>query len=300
MIESLLKWMAGLRLPLWWGSRLSLSVGELNALDAVGSLEWKKYRSAMALFDAWAPAPGSLWEAYHCPTLFASLDQISAETVGVAPDTWFPEWLRGSLPLPRWLDSQTWLILDASGLISTAVAAGLADLQLCQPVCTFDNWPHPRGLLKSEVLLAGLIRFAPVVARARRSFHKGLPPVWVCDSQRLGKSPGRPREFDNRYFLDDSILPGHEILRQHGLQRIVYAKPRLSDSVTPDIVAYLESMRKLGLEIWHMGLASEDDWTSGPEPLEPVPLPNFNESGFFRSTAGGFGVPIPEPSSSSG
>ncbi|MDP1561615.1 MAG: hypothetical protein Q8M16_09480 [Pirellulaceae bacterium] len=300
MISSLLKLLARLRLPLWFGWRVELAVGEQAALDAAGSLAWREYATTERLFEAWSPAADSLWEAYHCPTLFAALDQIPTGKVGVAPEVWIPEWLRTEVPAPSWLDAQTWLILDGPPLASIAMAAHLCYQQVCQPVCTFDNWPHPSGLLKSEVALAGLIRYAPLMAQARSKWHKGLPPVWICDSGRLGFRPGRPKDFDNRYYLDDSILPGIELLRQHQLQRVVYASVNVSDPPTADIAGYLHSLQKQGLPVLRIGLASREAWDSGPVPAGELPAPVFSTQGFFRSTAGGFGTSIPEPSSSSG
>lgn len=300
MIDSILKLLARFRLPLWFGGRVDLRVGELEALDAGGSLVWRDFVSAERLFEAWSPAADSLWEAYHCPTLFAALDQIPRAKVGVAPEPWIPEWLRTEVPAPSWLDAQTWLILDGPPLTSIAMAAHLCCQQVCQPVCTFDNWPHPAGLLKSEIALAGLIRYAPLMAQARPRWHKGLPPVWICDSGRLGFSPGKPRDFDNRYYLDDSILPGIELLRQHQLQRVVYASLNRQDPPIADVVGYLHELQKQGLPVLRIGLESRDAWDAGPVPAGELPVPAFSPSGFFRSTAGGFGSPIPEPSSSSG
>jgi hypothetical protein len=300
MINSILKWITRIRLPLWFGGRVALTVGDPVGTDATGSLAWRDFTTATRLFDAWSPANDSLWEAYHCPTLFAALDQIPHDKVGAAPEAWILEWLRGELPPPTWLDAQTWLILDCPALTSIALAAHLACQQCCQPVCTFDNWPHPDGLIKSELALAGLIRYAAVVAQARNRWHKGLPPVWICDSSRLGVSPGKPRDFDNRYYLDDSLLPGIELLRQHQLQRVVYASIDVADPPLVDVVGYLHLLQKQGLPIMRVGVGTADAWRLGPVPAGEIPPPKFSPQGFFRSTAGGFGAPIPEPSSGSG
>jgi hypothetical protein len=190
--------------------------------------------------------------------------------------------------------------LDGPPLTSIALAAHLCGQQYCQPVCTFDNWPHPAGLLKSEVALAGLIRYASLMARAKPEWHKGLPPVWICDNGRLGVRPGRPRDFDNRYYLDDSILPGLELLRQHQLQRVVYASSNMLDPPIADMAGYLHMLQKQGLPVLRIGLSSREMWDVGPTPAGDLPPPIFSPQGFFRSTAGGFGTPIPEPSSSSG
>ncbi len=300
MIETFLRWIARFRLPLWFGSRVPLSFGNPEGLDAAGSREWMEYRSSDKLFEAWSPVADTLWEAYHCPTLFAALEQFPVDKMGVAPDEYLPEWLRHELPAPHWLDAQTWLILDGPGTVSVSIAAQVVSQQLCQPVCTFDNWPHPQGLIKPEVILAVLLRFASKLARVRRTWHKGLPPVWICDSQRLGVKPGKPRDFDNRYYFDDSILPGIELLRQQHLQRVVYASLRVTDPPTLDINGYLAHLQKRGMPILRIGVESEEAWRAGPSPAGPIPDLPFKQDGFFRSTSGGFGAPVPDPSSSSG
>ena len=50
----------------------------------------------------------------------------------------------------------------------------------------------------------------------RRELVDQSPPVYICDRNRLGTTPGRPRDFDNRYFLDDSILPSRSDERRVG------------------------------------------------------------------------------------
>ncbi len=300
IVTKALEWIGRIRIPLTPWRHAHVYVGEANTLDALGSTRWRDFATSERLFDCWAPVPGTVWEAFHCATLFAALDRIPKGRVAPAPENWIPEWLRGELPAPRWLDSQTWLILDGPGITSVALAAQLASLQLCQPVCTFDNWPHDTGLVQPERVLAALLRYAPWLDHARRTWDAGLPPVWVCDDTRLGSRQGRPKEFDNRYFLDDSILPGPEILRGSGITRVVYAVTSKRVAQTADLTEYFKFLVTSGFELYRIGLDDLQTWQSPPEPFTPVELTPIKRSGFFRSTAGGFGVPIPEPSSSSG
>ncbi len=300
MFNRLFQWIGRLRLPLWIRTTSMVEIGVQETLDAIGSTRWREFTTAESLFDVWAPVSGSTWEAYHCATLFAALDQIPPRIVGAAPESWFPDWLRHELPVPKWLDVQTWLILDAPGYLSVAIAAQLAPHRVCQTVCTFDNWPHFNGLVKPELVLAALIRYSTSMEIARRGWSVDLPPVWICDSLRLGNKPGRPRDFDNRYFLDDSILPGPDLLKQHGIQRIVYGNSNLGSPPTADLTGYLDMLIKQGLPVFQIGLDSMESWRAPPVPMTRIPQLPFKSTGFFRSTAGGFGSPIPEPSSSSG
>lgn len=281
-----------------------MQVGVLETLDALGSTKWREFRSAEKLYDAWAPRPGTTWEAFHCVTLFASLDSLNREQVGSAPDEWYREfsggWINHNLPAPRWLTEDTWLILDAPGWISVAMAAYLVEQRLCQPICTFDNWPHLKGVVKPELTLAALIRFAPLLATIDRDYLHGRPPVWICDNTRLGLVKGSPGQFDNRYYLDDSILPGPELLKLHGLRQVVYASPLINRSPTADLVSYFQFLMKQGIPISRVGLESTDAWRGPPVPITELANVPLNKGSFFRSTSGGFGGIVPDPSSSSG
>ena len=312
MYRSLLQFFSQFRIPLLWARRSKLTVGQTDVLDALGSTQWREFLDAEKLFDTWAPVTGDHWQAFHCATLFASIDWIAKDHLGSAPDHLFFDfgddgmlggmqgWMLERVPVPRWIGADSWLILDGPGWISVAVAARLVEHQACQTVCTFDNWPHALGLVKPEMTLAALIRYAPLMAIARRNLLAGLPPVWVCDNTRLGTRTGRPKEFDNRYFLDDSILPGAELLKTHGIGRVIYASPTIQAPPTADLIPYLEYLKKQGISVQRISMSSVETWKSEPVPLESIsPLP-LNKGSFFRSTSGGFGAAIPEPSSSSG
>jgi hypothetical protein len=242
-----------LRAPFRW--RTTVAVGDPSAPDAEGGFGWREYVEAERLYDVWGPHPESVWTAYHTVPLFAAIDSLKRDAIGPAPP---PEAIRaesisppadtlagtpappdgappplaapnGSLahpvpgdPAPAWVRRDTWTIVDLPGPLAVRAAAWLVTGTGCQPVCTFDNWPHARGVLKAEQTLAELLRWATTVARVRSMLDASSPPLWVCDSDRLGAAAPRPREFDNRYYLDDSILPGAAVLREAGIHRVIY------------------------------------------------------------------------------
>jgi hypothetical protein len=193
---------------------------------------------------------------------------------------------------------ETWTILDLPGPRAVEAGAWLVSAAGCQPVCTFDNWPHPRGLLRPEETLAELLRWATTVAEARRRLQPSSPPVWICDSERLGGREGRPREFDNRYYLDDSILPGPGLLGRSGIRRAVYATFAGEQVPVIDLEAYFADLLAAGVEVLHVDLGDpqlEPRPFSAPRTPRPPP-----RAGFHRSAAGGFGSEVPEPSSGGG
>lgn len=284
--------------------RTGLSAGNPNERDAADSLRWRDFLRPEALHDVWGPVPGSVWEPYQCVPLFAALNSIRRDRIGPTK----PEQVReiegngkladGLLDRPlgnAWAASRAWVILDLPGPTSVAAAVRLIRAGF-QPVCTFDHWPHLRGLLKPELILAQLLRYAPVVAELRRELTVASPPLWICDRERLGTRAGRPREFDNRYFLDDSILPGAELLKRAGITQIICVVPEPGDSPQQDLCAYFRDLRREGFRAVQ-GLGWSDPAVSLFAFSEAMFRARFRQWGFKRTDAGGFGQLIPEPSS---
>jgi hypothetical protein len=300
-----------LRFPSWQ-TRRKLTVGVAGGPDAQGGTGWRDYARAERLYDVWGPLPESAWVPYHCVPLFAALDVIDPKKVGPAhapeqppppdaagapPAERLPIWARPGASVLAWHTPSTWVILDLPGPAAVEAAAWMVTAAGCQPVCTFDNWPHERGLLRPEQTLAELLRWATTVAEARQRLTPNSPPLWICDSQRLGGSPGRPGEFDNRYYLDDSILPGAGLLRREGISRVVYVTMGGEDGPVLDLEAYFAELLKAGLPVLHAELMTPD-----AEPrafAAPSKSRKPPRTGFHRSAAGGFGSDVPEPSSGS-
>lgn len=295
-------------------SKVSVQVGFPGADDALGGFDWKNYRTSEALYEVWGPPSGSVWEPYHCVPLFAALDALkSAKWPATTNEPWptaaeeaarieTDPHLPGAAarePLGReWAENGVWVILDVPGVVAVPLATRFV-LAGYQPVCTFDHWPHPAGLLKPERILAQLLRYAPVVAEARQRLHPASPPIWICDRDRLGRGSGMPREFDNRYFLDDSILPGPDALRKAGIRHVVCIVPEAWMHPLEDIQAYLASLKREGFSEIHGAALNDPELRTFD--FAPVGAPRrFDAAHYQRSAAGGFGRLIPEESSSSG
>jgi len=276
-------------------------VGESRAPDVASSNLWRAHATAEALYDLWGPPQGSPFEPYHCVTLFAALDHPDlkgkASPLGSAqfvPAEVLALCKPGPPVQPLWLVQGTLVVLDLDGPASVAAAARLV-AGGCQPVCTFDNWPHRRGVLKPEVTLGAMLRHAPVVAAARERLLPSSPPVWVCDRTRLTGARPSPGNFDNRYFLDDTVLPGTRVLRLAAITRIVLVIPVHASTVQRDVRAWLADRRKEGFETW-VTAADDPDLDLRPLTLDREHFPAVGS----RSDAGGFGALVPEPSSSGG
>jgi hypothetical protein len=303
-----LEWLGSIR----FGSvgRTRLRVGHPGADDARGGWEWKEFLTSERLYDVWGPAPAGPWMPFHCVPLFAALDRIPRTEVGPSPvgmsEAWtrertaptLPPYARTGAPPPPFVGPGTWTILDLPGAAAVEAAAWIVDATGAQPVCTFDNWPHEKGVLRAEEVLAELLRFASTLAAARDRISPTSPPLWICDSDRLGTRDGSPGEFDNRYYLDDSILPGPALLRREGIARIVYLSWRLPEVPVLDLEGYFTELLAAGLPVLHADL---DDPSLTPRPLAtPRDGRPFPRTGFRRSAAGGFGTEVPQPSSGGG
>ncbi|HUW59709.1 MAG TPA: hypothetical protein VMZ06_01785 [Candidatus Bathyarchaeia archaeon] len=269
--------------------RTRLVVGK-NVPDARGTADWKNFLDARNLARVWGPHPTSPWPPFHCLTLFVALDYLKRDAVGPCDADPWP--IREFHPLP-WIDASTMLIVDMPGPQSVAFGACLA-VTGCDLVCTFNNWPHLRGVIRPEHTLAALLRYASWLAEKRAAFPTPGPVAWLCDAGRLGTRKGKPGQFDNRYYIEDSIMPGSKFLKAQGITKVVYVTSSLG-APNADITVHLREYQKDGLQV-ELAIAKDDGAIQPPEPLT-LPDKSFSTLGFFRSSAGGFGAPVPHPSS---
>jgi hypothetical protein len=300
-----LEWLG--RIRFFWSGSTRVRVGDPDGTDARGRPDWRRFCTAEALFDVWGPHRSSPWAPFHSVPLFAALDRMPPPGAGPAPapdpgaagdprNRIPPIAAPGSAP-PPFLGADTWIIVDMPGPAAVQVAVWLIGAG-SQPVCTFDNWPHPKGVLRAEQTLAELIRWATTVAQLRQGLGPQSPPLWICDSDRLGQRSGAPGEFDNRYYLDDSTLPGPRTLSAAGIRRVVYLTLGADDGPVLDLVDYFAELLAAGLVVEHADLAAaslEPRAFAGPRTRHRVIKATFR-----RSAAGGFGTAVPEPSSGGG
>ncbi|WP_438010813.1 hypothetical protein WME89_20435 [Sorangium sp. So ce321] len=127
------------------------------------------------------------------------------------------------------------VIVDLDGPESVAFAAGAAEA--FEPVFTFDNWPHPRGVVKAHLTLAAAAYYQPLFARSAAGPRATM---FVLDRQRLSAYSDDAAQFDNRYV---ARLPAADALWDRGVRRVLYVVPTdldtiESDDLNDDLVAY--------------------------------------------------------------
>jgi len=287
-----LEWIGRIRLP-FMRTRTGTVVGGPREPDALGTYEWQAFLDARALSRVWGPHEHSPWMPFHCVTLFVSLEYMNYGIQKVIGPCAQDPWPLKNFQLPAWVDASVLLVVDLPGPKSAAVGAALA-IAGCDLVCTFNNWPYFGALVKPEQTLAALLRYASLLDKKRTAYTTPGPAAWLCDNTRLGSRPGKPGEFDNRYYIEDSIIPGPNYLRERDISKIIYITgPDIN--VQNDIKGHLHFLKTAGLELYY-AVALDTGSLGGPKPLNIEEL-KFSTTGFFRSSAGGFGAPVPHPSS---
>jgi hypothetical protein len=289
LLLKLLEGIGRIRLPMI-RFKTKMVVGLPDTPDFRGTFDWRDYLDARALSAVWGPRPESPWLPFHCITLFAAVDYLKHDTVGPCETD---PWPIAAYAHPDWIDASTLLLVDLPGPASAALGAALG-ANGCDLVCTFNNWPHPKGVIRPHETLAALLRYASWLSQKRTVPSAPGPAAWLCDADRLNAKKGKPGEFDNRYYIEDAILPGPRYLSDRGITSVIYVG-RNADKVGADLGVYLRSLQKDGIRVLQV-LAAEDGALSTPEPYA-LPARSFSTMGFFRSSAGGFGAPVPHPSS---
>jgi hypothetical protein len=270
--------------------KTDMTVGRPGAPDFQGTFDWRYCLEARTLSRIWGPNPQSPWLPFHCITLFAALDYLKHDMVGPCETD---PWPVNDYVHPEWINPSTLLIVDMPGPASVALGAALG-ANGCDLICTFNNWPHSRGVIQPQDTLAAMLRYASWVSKKRILPAQPGPAAWLCDADRMGMKKGAPGEFDNRYYIEEAILPGPRYLEDRKITSVIYVCSD-ADTVRADLGIYLRAMQKEGIRVLH-AIAAETGTLSAPKPYT-LAAPAFSAMGFFRSSAGGFGAPVPHPSS---
>jgi hypothetical protein len=163
-------------------------------------------------------------------------------------------------------DAKAAIVVDLVGPEAVAFAAGAADV--FDPVFLFDNWPHPRGVVRSHETLAATSYYQPLFAKARTTSLK-KPPLFVVDRRRLSPYTDDATQFDNRYVAKLPVPAS--ALERLGVNHVLYVVPlevdtgKESDDLNEDFVAYQNG----SIEI--RPIAADAFRKADPQPADPVP-----------------------------
>ncbi|WP_437802826.1 hypothetical protein [Sorangium sp. So ce693] len=151
------------------------------------------------------------------------------------------------------------VIVDLDGPESVAFAAGAAEA--FDPVFTFDNWPHPRGVVKAHLTLAAAAYYQPLFAR---SVPGPRATMLVLDRQRLSPYSDDAAQFDNRHV---ARLPSADALWDRGVRHVLVIVPTErdtteSDDLNDDFVAFRS--RRLDVALMAASVFAADAAESKP------------------------------------
>jgi hypothetical protein len=225
----------------------TLTFPDKQVADSTGSTAWKDYTKPDTLLKAWQPSSNNAkWQPYYVPTLIQALSQDSLRNVitPICTPAMREAYSRG-LGMREVLKTcenpaATMIISDIPGPESVAFAAAIADL--AEPIISFDNFPHPLGVVPSHETLAALIYYAKEVSEKAAKRPQNPAAMMVVDANRLAKYVDADSQFDNRYMAK---MPTAENLASLGISAVVYGMPNENqktelDDLNDDFVAYQE------------------------------------------------------------
>ena len=221
--------------------------------DASGSTEWRAYTDPTRLIAAWQPRTEA-WQKFYMPTLMQALKDESLRTQmrlivnhGMREAFARGETMRRDLLSQVDKGAETFFIVDLPG--PEAVAFGAAMAGWADVIPSFDNWPHPHGVVRSHDTLAALLYYAAFVEEQKKQLPESAPGLLLLDSQRLAPYTDADDKFDNRYI---ATVPSAAALQQRGVKNIMYVVPTReqkeeSDDLNDDFVAYKDAKLKVVL-----------------------------------------------------
>jgi hypothetical protein len=245
-----------------------LQLANLRTTDVDGSVTWQGTLQGGHLAEALAPAEARL-QPYYAPALFQAPDR-SPDLRQVLMPILRPsmeEFYDRGRALADAFDAagrphDTALVIDLHGPEAVAVAAGIADQ--FAPVFTFDNWPHPRGVVPSHETLAAALYYLPALRRAADGRQAPAPPAFVLDADRLNPYRDEVEHFDNRYTVS---LPSASRLQSLGVARLLYVRGGAGALESDDLNADFAELERSGIPVRLVSLA---DFQPAAEEIKPV------------------------------
>lgn len=206
-----------------FGTDRTLNFPDASAVDSTGSVGWSAFLDPVALLRAYQPR-NARYQPYVVPTLVQSLSQSSLRSqvrpmVSEAMKEAYARGLGLKDILARSQNSETVIwYCDLPGPESIALAAALAGI--VEPVLTFDNWPHPLGVVPSHHTLGALVYYAQEMQNGAATRPDRAPALLLLDSRRLNAYSDASDAFDNRYV---ARVPTAENLQTLGVSGVLYA-----------------------------------------------------------------------------
>ena len=222
----------------------NLQLPHPQTLDSQRQDAWKKYLDPSAMLGAFQPRAQE-WLPFFVPTLIQSLqyDSLRRQLAPIFTPGMRDSYGRGQMFARDFLAhaqnaAETAIVVDMPGPDSAAFGAGLAEA--AQLIVTFDNFPHPLGVVPSHETLAAMLHYAAEVEAKQAAAPARAAPAFLLDSNRLRTYTDADTQFDNRYVAK---LPSAQKLRELGVSSLVYVVPDRTraqelDDLNEDFVEY--------------------------------------------------------------
>lgn len=255
-----------------------------TAADSRGSMDWSAYLDPTMLLKAYQPK-NSAWQPYVVPTLVQSLSQQSlrGQVQPVHSKAMSEAYSRG-LGMREILSNSrnsgsTMIVADLPGPEAVAYAAALADV--ADPVMTFDNWPHPQGVVGSHETLGALLYYAGEISDKAAERPADAPAVLILDSNRLAPYSDADNQFDNRYVAK---VPTADRLSAMKVTTVLYAVPDQSRTVElDDINADFTAYKDRGINVAMVALTDfQPDPNAAPTTVDSSNTAGANTGGIVQ------------------
>jgi len=147
-------------------------------------------------------------------------------------------------------DHELAVILDLPGPQSIAVGAALANR--CDPVPTFDNLPHPQGVVPAYDTLAAAVAWAGTYQQTKATQRADPAALFLLDGNRLNPYTNESGTFDNR---SHARLPSAAAFHKLGIRRIVYVREQTGAVAgRDDLNSLFVDLQEADIAIHHVGL----------------------------------------------
>jgi hypothetical protein len=223
-----------------------------STIDVDGSDLWRAALADGRLAERLAP-PESRLKPFYTPTLFQAPEHVSGRSLApkLAPiwNAAMQDAYDRGLALAVMFEAagrprDTALVIDLPGPEAVAVAAAVSEL--FAPVFTFNNWPHPKGVVASQMTLGAALYYLPRFEGANTLRPRPAPPAFVLDANRLSPYRDQAPDFDNRYTV---ALPSIDSFRELGVSHIMYVSASDAVQESDDLNADLSALDVSGVSV---------------------------------------------------
>jgi hypothetical protein len=262
----------------------------------------------------WQLPTANAWAPYEKFTLLSALfatpqsvELPDVASLDIVRDARYAGYSVATAGVPR---DAMWIV-DLRGAASVAFASTLSRnaRESVAVIPTFNNWPGDDELVPAEETLAALVTMAP---RMPAPDDQTSIPVFMLDAWRLAYKEETVDDdtTDNRYMLSPVDFPSVEVLRAHGIRRVMYVVEDMSivGREEDDLNALFLAYQTAGIQV----VIVDPAWLVHPIPDDDTPYVRcidarvvfieprvtiIDDPRFYARARGGFGgthgVPYP-------